>query len=340
MKMKSSKTQILFHLVGCTIYLSLPVIFWPGEGGISEFFADSRALRGYMNNILILFFFYLNFYILIPELYFRKKYTWYILTLLFCFLVITFIPNEILPFRGDGPPPPPKPRHESNKLFFFFSHHLIFFLAVVFFSLMQKINNRWKQAEKERLKAELSYFKAQINPHFLFNTLNTIYSLAIQKAENTPDAVVKLSGMMRYVISDASHDFVPLDKEISYITDYIDLQRIRFGKTVNIEYKPCDAIPGKLIAPLVLIPFIENAFKFGVNPEAESIIGITIELTGTELHLRVFNNKVIMPESDGVGGLGIINARQRLTLLYPDKHRLLIDDKEKAYTVDLYISLE
>ncbi len=338
MKMNRNKTQILFHLVGCTIYLSLPIIFWPGEGGLSEFFADSRALRGYMNNILILLFFYLNFYILIPKLYFRKKYTWYILSLLAVFLVIVFIPPEIFPFR-EGGPMPPKPMPGNNRMFFFIGHQLIFFLAVVFFSLMLKINNRWKQAEKERLKAELSYFKAQINPHFLFNTLNTIYSLAIQKADNTPDAVVKLSGMMRYVISDASNDFVPLEKEISYITDYIDLQRIRFGETVSIDYNPCDATSGKLIAPLILIPFIENAFKFGVNPETDSRITVTIELSGPELHLRVFNKKVILPESEGVGGLGIINARQRLALLYQDKHRLLIDDNASDYTVELYITL-
>ena len=104
-------------------------------------------------------------------------------------------------------------------------------------STMIKINNRLKQTEKEKIDAELSYLKAQINPHFLFNTLNSIYSSAIEEnADNTATAVVKLSGMMRYVISEAHHDYVPLEKEINYITDYIELQKIRLGNTVNLQY--------------------------------------------------------------------------------------------------------
>jgi hypothetical protein len=345
--MKSKSAQILFHVIGCTIFLSLPIIFWPGQGGIAEFFSDIRAMRGYVNDILILLFFYLNFYYLIPKLYFQKRYAFFILALTICFFIIAFLPEIILPFQEHGhiQPEPgmgpgPHQEHDGNRFMFSIGHHIIFFLAVVFLSLMLKINNRWRQAEKEKLKAELSYFKAQINPHFLFNTLNTIYSLAIQKAGNTAEAVVKLSGMMRYVISDASQDFVPLEKEISYIGDYIDLQKIRFGETVKIDYNPCDSPADKYIAPLILIPFIENAFKFGINSKADSYIGIDINLSGAELHMKVFNNKVISrQETEPSGGLGISNASQRLALLYPEKHRLLIDETGSEFTVDLYINL-
>jgi hypothetical protein len=337
--MKNKSTQILFHIIGCTIFLSLPIIFWPGQGDIFDFFTDSRALRGYLNDILILLFFYLNFYFLIPQLYFRKKYIYFILAMVLCFVVVTFLPDIIFPFR-ESPDMGHRSGHGGNRLLFSIGHSLVFFLAVVFFSLMLKINNRWKQTEKEKLKAELSYFKAQINPHFLFNTLNTIYSLAIQNAGNTAEAVVKLSGMMRYVLSDASHDFVPLEKEISYISDYIELQKIRFGDTVHIDYNPCDPPPGKIIAPLILIPFIENAFKFGVNPSENSNIGISISLSGSELHLKAFNLKVNgRIESEPSAGLGIANAKRRLDLLYHEKHRLLIRDKENDYLVDLYITL-
>lgn len=219
-------------------------------------------------------------------------------------------------------------------------HNLIFFLAVIFFSLMLKINNRLKQAEREKLKAELSYFKAQINPHFLFNTLNSIYSLAIQKADNTADAIVKLSGMMRYVLSDASFDFVPLEKEVNYITDYIDLQRIRFGDTVKIDYHTCEDATGKSIAPLILIPFIENAFKFGVNPEEDSVITVNMSLTDSEFHMHVFNYKVHRKEEEGSqSGLGISNASQRLNLIYPEKHKLNIMESDTMFKVDLYINL-
>lgn len=345
--MKSKSVLVLFHIIGCTIFLLLPIILWPGEGGLAEFFGDDRAMRGYMHNLLILGFFYLVFYMLIPKLYFQKKYLLFVIILMGCYFIITFLPEIIVPFQGHvhapsgpSPRPGPGPGMGFNRTLFRMGHNLVFFLAVVFFSLLLKINNRLKQTEKEKLKAELSYFKAQINPHFLFNTLNTIYSLAIQKADNTPEAVVKLSGMMRYVISDASHDVVPLEKEISYISDYIDLQKIRFGDTVKIDYRHCEPDTGKSIAPLILIPFIENAFKFGVNPEENSFISVILNLSGSELHLGVFNHKVYdRSVPDTPGGLGISNARQRLALLYPQKHNLVIEDSMSHFKVDLYINL-
>ena len=338
--MKSKSVQILFHVIGIAIFLSLPILLWPGEGDLSDFFTEKRALRAYISDILILSFFYLNFYLLIPRLYFSKKYIYFILLLVFCFVIIAFLPSIIVPFQQHIPSPQHRPGPPGNRILFLTVHNLGFFLAVVFFSLLLKINNRWKQAEKERLKAELSYFKAQINPHFLFNTLNSIYSLAIQKAENTAEAVVKLSGMMRYVISDANNDFVQLENEISYISDYIELQRIRYGETVKINYNPCEPDSARIIAPLILIPFIENAFKFGVNPEEDSSITIEINISGPEFHMYAFNHKASKKqESERHGGLGISNAKQRLALLYPEKHHLLIKETESTFTVDLYITL-
>jgi hypothetical protein len=343
--MKSKSTLILFHVIGCTIFLLLPIIFWPGEGGIREFFSETRAIKGYLNDILILLFFYLNFYLLIPKLFFQKKYPLFVFVLILCFVFVAYLPELVFPFVEHGPPPEMHepglhPGHERGKLLFSFGHNLVFFLAVIFFSLMLKINNRLKKTEGERIKAELSYFKAQINPHFLFNTLNSIYSLAIQKDDKTPEAVVKLSGLMRYVISDASQDFVALEKEISYISDFIELQKIRLGNTVKIDYEPCEPDASKYIAPLILIPFIENAFKFGVNPEEDSYISVRIELEGSKLHASVFNNKVRHRYDKGsTPGLGIKNAKQRLDLLYTKKHRLLIEDDENHFKVDLYIDL-
>ena len=338
--MKGKSWQILIHVAGCLVFLSLPVILWPGQGNLGDFFSDSRSAREFTNDVLILLFFYLNFYLLIPKLYFPKKYIYFILAVTICFFIVAFLPGGIFPFSE----PLDRPSHhhgpEGNRFLFTIGHNLIYFLAVVFFSLMVKMNSRWKQADKERLRAELSYFKAQINPHFLFNTLNTIYSLAIQKADNTPEAVVKLSGMMRYVISDASNDFVDLEKEINYISDYIELQKIRFGETVGIDFNAIGITSGPQIAPLVLIPFIENAFKFGVNPEKDSSISININLTGNDLHMKVYNKKVDeLSKSETASGLGISNAKHRLELLYPDNYSLLIDNKEEEYTVDLFITL-
>ena len=214
------------------------------------------------------------------------------------------------------------------------------FLLMIFFSLMIRINDRLKQTEKEKTMATLSYLKAQINPHFLFNTLNSIYSLAIEKSDYTATAIVKLSGMMRYVISETNSDFVSLDKEITYITDYIDLQKVRLGNTINLSFSIKGSYAGKQIAPFILIPFVENAFKHGVNPEENSSIVISIEIKENEIILIVNNNKVNINKSKEIeSGLGIRNTRNRLQLLYPANHSLIINDDNKEFKVYLQISI-
>jgi len=158
-----------------------------------------------------------------------------------------------LPAGERGPVPPPG---RFNDYLFPALHYIFIFLALVFFSLILRINNRLKQSEQERLNAELMYLKAQINPHFLFNTLNNIYSLAVERSEQTPNAVVRLSSMMRYVIDDAGKNFVSLQRELGYIRNFIELQMIRFGDVVDLNLN-INGTPGNnKIAPFILIPFI------------------------------------------------------------------------------------
>jgi len=239
----------------------------------------------------------------------------------------------------DAPRPPLKPG--GGSFLMEISHHIFLFLVVVFFSLILRIGARWKQTEKEKLNTELSYLKAQINPHFLFNTLNSIYSLAIEKSDYTASAIVQLSGMMRYVLSESHNDFVPLEKEIIYLNNYIELQRIRFGNSIKLVFAVNGSAAFKKIAPLVLIPFVENAFKYGVNAEEDSDINIQVDIGEENLHLQVFNKKVrVLQATDDKSGLGIENTKKRLQLLYPDYHRLLIHDNENDYFISLTLQLK
>jgi LytS/YehU family sensor histidine kinase len=220
-------------------------------------------------------------------------------------------------------------------------HNFFLVFAVLFFSLLLRIASQWRRSEKEKLNAELSYLKAQINPHFLFNTLNSIYALAIEKSDNTATAVAKLSGMMRYVISDAAKRFVPLDKELAYIKDYIELQRIRFGDTIQLYFDINGTANGKQIAPLILISFIENAFKYGVNAEEDSVIGIHMNIEENKLNMRVYNHKVnVQMAHEGKTGTGIANTKTRLDLLYPARHLLTISENEKEFSVSLTLILQ
>ena len=240
--------------------------------------------------------------------------------------------HELLHGRSHFPPPP---------FFFLISRNLFLFIIVLFLSLFIKITIRLKKTEKEKLKAELSFLRAQINPHFLFNTLNSIYSLAIQKSDLTPKAIVSLSNLMRYVTTEAHKEFVPLDDEIVYINNYINLQVIRLGETVKINFSLVGKMENHMIAPIILIPFVENAFKYGVNPEKNSLIQINIKLENSILNMVVYNLKVYEPkENEKISGHGISITKNRLNVLYPNKHTLLIKANPNDYTVELKIKLK
>lgn len=244
------------------------------------------------------------------------------------------MPDRNISTATEKPPMPPISDHISHTLFLF--------LAGLFVSMYIKVNSQLKQTQQEKINAELSYLKAQINPHFLFNTLNSIYALAIKEdAEQTAKSMLTLSGMMRYVVTEASSDFVPLEKEIKYIDDYIALQRLRLDKGVKLHYSVTGQANGNKIVPIMLIPFIENAFKYGVNPDEDSNILIFIELNENSIHLIVENNKVTTAKSIEAAnsGYGIENTKSRLQLLYPNKHTLLISEDDKQYTVHLSIFL-
>lgn len=221
------------------------------------------------------------------------------------------------------------------------SRNIYLFAFVFALVLLIKIAQKWRRFEKEKMSTELNYLKAQINPHFLFNTLNSVYSLSIEeRAVNTSAAIVKLSGMMRYVTSEALAEKVSLEKELDYINSYIELQKIRFGDTVKLSVDLVKINKPHSIAPLILISFIENAFKYGVNPEENSEINISIYLKNTTLQLFVKNKKVKMIDQEVIGsGIGIQNTKNRLDLLYSGKYNLLIDDKEGFYSVNLEINL-
>jgi len=338
--------QLLIHIAGCVTFLALPIVFSPDASNLYDLLRFPPAMRDFIIYVLLLLFFYFNFFWLIPTFYFRRKYFTFILLGIACFALIVLLPNALI--AGDNvfhhrPPPLPfrdRPAPPKHSLLIDMGHQIFLFLAVFFFSLILKIRHRWKQAEQEKLNAELSYLKAQINPHFLFNVLNSIYSLAVVKSDETPTAVIKLSGMMRYVLNDAGHHMVPLSREIDYIRDYIELQRIRFGTSLPLTFVVNGMPSGQLIAPLILISFVENAFKYGINASEDAAIEIDINIEEQSLQFHVFNKKVTFNDIPAASsGLGIDNTRKRLELLYPGRHALEITDGADHFSVSLSLQL-
>jgi LytS/YehU family sensor histidine kinase len=196
--------------------------------------------------------------------------------------------------------------------------------------------------EREKLQAELQFLKSQINPHFLFNTLNNLYALTLKKSDSAPELVLKLSEMMRYMLYNSNEKMVPMELEINYLKNYIDLEKIRKMESTRITVDIDENVEGKEIAPLLFIPFLENSFKHGVNNNIDAgWIEVKLQIEGDGLSFTVANNKPRNPKINGKDhGIGLKNVKRRLDLLYPEKHELQIEDTPEFYRTHLKIILK
>lgn len=286
--------------------------------------------------------FYLNYLDFIPRFLDKKKYWQFVVTVIVAVVVfgvakygLALLFKPIILVRM---------KKEISFWQYFestvFASIIFIFLSTVFrFSVDWFLNERiQRDLENQRLSAELSFLKSQINPHFLFNSLNSIYSLAYQKSDTTPEAILKLSEIMRYMLYECNDNKVELSKELQYLQNYIDLQKIRFGNKAFINYEVHGEVTNQHIVPLLLISFIENAFKHGVANDPASPIVLKINLSDSHLYFFV-QNKKHSHNRDASGGIGLINVRRRLDLLYPYKYNLEIRDEADTYTVQLSLVL-
>ncbi len=203
-----------------------------------------------------------------------------------------------------------------------------------------KTEEHRKETESEKLNTELSFLKSQINPHFFFNTLNNIYSLAIVKSEKTAPAVMKLSSIMRYILTETNNDFVPLQNEVDFTKNYIELQQVRLTEKTTVNFDVIGNVENKNIAPLLFIPFVENAFKYGISTKSTSEINIHIESLDNKI-IFTSSNSIVKSENNMMEntGIGINNVKRRLELMYSDKHVLTNTIKDNIYQVHLEISI-
>jgi sensor histidine kinase YesM len=195
------------------------------------------------------------------------------------------------------------------------------------------------QLLKEKTEAELAMLKGQINPHFLFNTLNSIYSLALKKSDLTSEAVVKLSEMLDYLLYECNADQVSIKKEIKLIQNYIYLQKIRYSDRLDIQFQA--DIEDQLIPPMLFLPFIENSFKHGVGKQSRKVwVYIKLEIVGDHIQFQIKNSKTAYSNGEGKitsGGIGLENVKKRLDLLFQNNYSLDIDDISDTFKVELQI---
>lgn len=333
---------IVIHLAAWICILLLPMLLIYKQDAMHHPSNFNTIAFVVISIIYLIEFFYLNYYFLIPRFFVKKHFAIYAsinLAILGLFMTMHHFQPDIPMPRADQMPP-----GAPSNLFF----PIILFLLFWIISSSFRIFMEWFRIDKlnadisrDKLQTELSFLKAQINPHFLYNILNNIHTLALRKSDMTADAIMKLSQMIGYLMQESNADFVLLEKELDYIRQYLALQKIRLADKADVSFEITGLPYTCEIPPLILIPFIENAFQYGVSPREVSPIRISIEITGTQLTLIVQNNKYISNnEANESSGIGILNTKRRLDLLYPGRHKLMIDDAADHYHVHLMLQIK
>jgi two-component system, LytTR family, sensor kinase len=292
-------------------------------------------------NILV---FYTNYLLILPNFLNQRRYVWCAFAMILLIIASAFIKSGLAYYFYDIV----IKRNGIKQVIDFWDYFSSAAFVSAFFITLSTIlkfildwflNEKVKNhLENEKLIAELAFLKSQINPHFLFNSLNNIYSLAYQKAEKTPEAILKLSEIMRYMLYESNVDKVSLSDEIRYLNNYIELQKLRFKDDIHLKFEVIGDPTGHRITPLILISFVENAFKHGIVNDLEIPISITLSISDDTLFFHVFNKKTDM-NKDSTGGIGLTNVKRRLELLYKNEYSLTIDDKNDTYRCELNLTL-
>lgn len=332
----------LLHFSFWCVYLSF--FFYQITSRVRELEWNEAILRSATHVAFNMVVAYINYFLFLPRFLENKKLGRYLVEFSLAFTVLMFIRVHLQRYLVDG--------YTYQVEYFYRSMYIVQITAttlfvVIFVGLLRfakdwfDLENKKKEMENEKLTAELNFLKAQINPHFLFNTLNNLYYLAYTKSENTTEVIAKLSQMMRYMIYESNHPKVLLSREIEYMQNYISLERLRLNNQIPIQFDIEGNTEAVKIAPLILITFLENAFKHGVNGNSPGAwVKLSLQLNGKECVFTVENSKVQSVNSDpGRSGIGLQNVKRRLELSYPDHHELDVTDTADQYKVQLKLNL-
>lgn len=298
---------------------------------------------------IIAYLFYYKF--IVPRFLFTRKYGWFIAALLFFLLAfdfyirfandwliskMSFLPEEVTRMAANAFR---RERNGPRQSISLTLMHLLAVTAVAYFVRMRQKDREIQQLREQQLQLELDVLKAQVQPHFFFNTLNNIYSLALQQSVQTAPIVQKLAGMMRYILYETSMEKVSLNKEIRFLQDYIGLENIRHDHNKKAAFWVQGNKDDYQVPPLLLLPFVENAFKHGLDQETgNGWIDITILIENNQLNLQVSNSLPAGIASENTG-MGLQNVRKRLELLFPGTHQLEIEKKENEFRILLNLQL-
>jgi len=331
------------HALFWALFLALPFLLRPvAENNTPQ--ADEKPFGMYylhfLKNFLWIALFYFNAYFLIPALFYQKKYGRYIIALLSSLLFVWLADRFMFTLFIEG--------FEYKVRNFLFFNLPVFIFIVLASTAFRTIRDRIiedsekQEQQTENLKTELSFLRSQVSPHFMFNILNNMVALARKKSDILEPSLIKLSSLLRYMLYETDEDKVLLDKEVEYLQSYIDLQRLRFGKNMQINTQLQQTDIAYTIEPMLLIPFVENAFKHGVGLIENAQIDIDLKVEKDQLYFSVrnkYNDTNVNEQKDKTSGIGLANVKRRLNLLYHKDHLLNIDKKDGWFTVSLQLKL-
>ena len=345
LNLHQKKIKILTHVCVWLVLMALPYIMhsyraMPSRAYTQEEISDFFKID-YMGYFFWIGTFYLNSAVLIPNLLLKKKYFYYSLTFISIYALYLFFHHQIYEALEID-----VPYNLVRTSWLRLPAFLLTMAASLAYSLNNNLleyKNKLHETDREKLKTELSFLRSQISPHFIFNILNNIVALVRLNSSELEPTVMKLSGLMKYMLYHTDEEKVNIKVEEEYLKDYIDLQKQRFGRKVKVETTFNINNEYQLIEPMLLIPFIENAFKHGVSLIDDA--HITIELFTGEHFLNfsvsnkysAFNNK---EDKDPSSGIGIANVSRRINLLYENKYELTINNKNNLFEVNLILKLD
>lgn len=343
----------LMHVLFWAAMICYDIFVWGTvDGGYAQ-----RCVMAFVDLPIKLMAAYFTLYVLIDRYFLQGKNTQFVVYLVLS-MIFFGVMSRILAYNIIYPMYYPDATHvpliylPKILITIFSIYSLVAILACVHLirhgyrtqQTAQQLQQAKQQLEKEMLEANLKFLKSQINPHFLFNTLNNLYVLALNRAEKTPEVIYKLSELMSYMLYEGNRPEVPLEREIQYIQNYITLEKIRYGARLDVSFNVYDNVQDVHIAPLVILPFIENSFKHGVsNQLAGGWIRIDISRQDTVLAIKVENSRVVKEtpsQPNPMSGIGLQNVRKRLDLIYANRYQLEIHDEEETYLVVLKLELD
>lgn len=335
--------EIIVHTAFWAVYISFTINHISSYQRSPEVDWGRVLTETLISVIYMLSISYLNYFYFIPRLLLKRKIGKFLLAFAVAFVAIALLRFEIekLVFAS-----PPGGKYSPRQTRLIIQSVIGDLFIVLFVGLLRfasdwlQLDSRRKELETEKLAAELNFLKAQVNPHFFFNTLNNLYYLATIKSDITPQVISKLSEVMRYMIYDSNYEKVGLAMEIEYIQNYISLERLRLQEGIPLDFDVCGNVD-ILITPLILIVFLENAFKHGVSSSNNPCwIKAKLEVDGARLIYTIGNSKAYNPPAAAAeAGIGLKNVKRRLDLSYPGKYTLDIEDNPDSFFVRLTIHL-